>query len=206
MEIIGITGGIASGKSTVVKLLKKRYNFEIIDADQLAREAVKKGSRGLRKIVDTFGERILTDQKELDRQQMGEMIAENQKVREELNAIVHPEVKKLYDQEIEELKKTNFPYIFYDCPLLCEVGLTKTVDEIFLIVANREVRLKRIVERDHVSVELAQKKIDMQMKDEEKEKIADIIIENNGTKNDLLITLDCYLSKRKLWTKNQKNT
>jgi dephospho-CoA kinase len=201
MKIIGITGGIASGKSTVVKLLKKRYHYVIIDADQLSREAVIKGSSGLEKIVDVFGQGILTNDGQLNRLKMGEMIASDLGIREKLNGIVHPEVKKLYDQKIERCKKTNFPYIFYDCPLLCEVGLSKTVDEIFLIEADEAIRLKRIIERDHVSIDLAQKKIDMQMKDAEKEKIADVIIENNGSLQDLMITLDCYLSRRKLWIK-----
>ncbi|WKY48886.1 dephospho-CoA kinase [Eubacteriaceae bacterium ES3] len=198
MKIIAITGGIASGKSTVVKILRNRYHYEIIDADQLAREAVKKGSPGLKKIVEIFGKKILTNDDELNRSKMGQMIAEDQSAREKLNAIVHPEVRRLYNLEFEKYEKTNLPSIFYDCPLLCESGLTNTVDEIFLVVADEKIRLERIMSRDKVSEELAQKKIDMQMKDEDKEKMADVVIENNGTFDELIITLDCYLTNRKL--------
>lgn len=199
MKVIGLTGGIASGKSAVTNILKKRFNFVVIDADQLARQAVEVGSPGLQKIVDTFGEGSLTEAGELNRFKLGEIIANDDQARKKLNAIVHPEVQKIYDQEISIYESKGMPVIIYDCPLLFEANLQNTVDQTILVVANKEIRIKRIMERDGLNREQAQKRIDMQMPDEEKIALADVIIENNGSLDDLLISLDLYLSNRKPW-------
>ena len=199
MKVIGLTGGIASGKSAVTSILKKRFNFVVIDADQLARQAVAVGSPGLKKIVNFFGEDILTEAGELNRFKLGEIIANDELARKKLNAIVHPEVQKLYDCEINFYKNKGMPMIFYDCPLLFEVNLQNTVDETILVVADKEIRIRRIMERDGLNREQAQKRIDMQMSDEAKIRLADVVIENNGSLDDLLISLNAYLTHRKLW-------
>ncbi|KNZ41202.1 dephospho-CoA kinase [Acetobacterium bakii] len=202
MKVIGLTGGIASGKSTVTTILQKRFKYIVIDADALARLAVKKGSIGLERIVDTFGVHCLTKDGELNRGLLGEMIAEDENIRKKLNAIVHPEVKRLYDEQLAYYESAGMPMIFFDCPLLFEVNLQNTVDEIMLVVTDEEIRINRIMERDGVSRELAEKKINMQMKDPEKIEGSDIIIVNNGTLDDLLITLNVYFTNRKPWVKN----
>jgi len=202
MKIIGLTGGIASGKSTVTAILQKRFKYIVIDADQLAREAVQKGSKGLEKIIETFGVHCLTKDGELNRGLLGEMIAEDENTRKKLNAIVHPEVKRLYDEQIAYYEKRGLPMVFFDCPLLFEAGLENTVDEIMLVVTDEEIRINRIMERDEVTRDLAEKKIHMQMKDSEKIKRSDIIIVNNGTLDDLLITLNVYFTNRKPWAKD----
>nr|WP_320025614.1 dephospho-CoA kinase [uncultured Acetobacterium sp.] len=199
MKVIGLTGGIASGKSAVTNILKKRFNFVVIDADQLARQAVEVGSLGLQKIIDTFGEGILTEAGELNRFKLGEIIANDDQARKKLNAIVHPEVQKIYNQEISIYENKGMPVIIYDCPLLFEANLQNTVDQTILVVADKEIRIKRIMERDGLNREQAQKRIDMQMPDAEKIALADVIIENNGSLDDLLISLDLYLSNRKPW-------
>lgn len=201
MKIIGLTGGIASGKSTVTTILQKRFNCMIIDADELARLAVQKGSKGLDKIVAAFGKQTLTNNGELNRKLLGAMIAENADIRKTLNAIVHPEVRRLYDEQLAYFESKGVPIVFFDCPLLFEVNLQNTVDEIMLVVADEEIRINRIMERDDVSRDRAEKKIQMQMPDCEKIKLANIIIENNGTLDDLLITFNAYFTTRKLWIK-----
>ncbi len=198
MRIIGITGGIASGKSTVTDILKKRFNYIIIDADQLARQAVEPGSPGLKKIITAFGQTVIDENGELNRSMLGEIIANNDQARIKLNAMIHPEVKKLYDQQINFYRKSGIPTVFYDCPLLFETNLQKTVDETILVVADKEIRIERIMERDNLTREQAIKRIDMQMSDKEKIALADTIIENNGSMNDLLITINGYFSSRKL--------
>lgn len=199
MKVIGLTGGIASGKSTLTNILKKRFNYIVIDADQLARQAVEVGSPGLEKIINVFGEGVLTETGELNRSKLGEIIANDELARKKLNAIVHPEVQKIYDQEIRFYKNMGIPAVFYDCPLLFEANLQSTVDKTILVVADKEMRIKRIMERDGLNREQAQRRIDMQMPDEEKIRLADIIVDNNGSLDDLLISLNMYFSKRKLW-------
>ncbi|MEA4804707.1 dephospho-CoA kinase [Acetobacterium wieringae] len=198
MRIIGITGGIASGKSTVTDILKKRFNYIVIDADQLARQAVEPESPGLKKIIMAFGETVIDENGELNRSMLGEIIANNDHARTKLNAMIHPEVKKLYDQQISFYRKSGIPTVFYDCPLLFETNLQNTVDETILVVADKEIRIERIMNRDNLTREQAIRRIEMQMSDEEKIALADTIIENNGSMNDLLITINVYFSRRKL--------
>ena len=202
MKVIGITGGIASGKSVVTNILQKRFNYIVIDADQLARQAVEPGSPGLRKIVATFGAYCLNKEGSLDRGLLGKIIAEDEAARKKLNAIVHPEVKKLYDEQLRSIEQIGMPIVFYDCPLLFEANLQAEVDEIMLVVADEAIRIDRIIERDGVSRELAEKKIAMQMSDAEKIKRSDVIIENNGSLDDLLVALNVYFTRRKLFVED----
>ncbi|MEO1814675.1 MAG: dephospho-CoA kinase [Acetobacterium sp.] len=201
MRVIGVTGGIASGKSTVTDILKKRFSYVVIDADQLARQAVEPGSSGLKKITVAFGQEVINENGELNRSMLGELIANNEQARKKLNAIVHPEIKKLYDQQIDFYQRSGIPTVFYDCPLLFETNLQNTVDETILVVADKEIRIGRLMERDNLTRDQAIKRIDMQMSDEDKISLADTIIENNGSLDDLLITTNVYFSRRKLLVK-----
>ena len=201
MRVIGVTGGIASGKSTVTDILKKRFNYIVIDADQLARQAVAPGSPGLIKITAVFGSEVINENGELNRSLVGELIANDEQARKKLNAIVHPEIKKLYDQQIDFYRRSGIPTVFYDCPLLFETNLQNTVDETILVVADKEIRIGRLMERDKLTREQAIKRIDMQMSDEDKIGLADTIIENNGSLDDLLITTNVYFTRRKLLVK-----
>lgn len=198
MRVIGITGGIASGKSTVTDILKKRFNYCVIDADQLARQAVEPGSSGLIKITAVFGQEVINENGELNRSMLGEMIANDEQLRKKLNAIVHPEIKKLYDQQIDLYRCSGIPTVFYDCPLLFETNQQNTVDETIVVVADKEIRINRLRERDKLTREQAIKRIEMQMSDEEKIILADTVIENNGSLDDLLITTNAYFTRRKL--------
>jgi dephospho-CoA kinase len=201
MRVIGVTGGIASGKSTVTDILKKRFNYIVIDADQLARQAVEPGSPGLRKITTAFGPEVINENGELNRSLMGELIANDEQARKKLNAMVHPEIKKLYDQQIDFYRQSGIPAVFYDCPLLFETNLQNTVDETILVVADKEIRIGRLIERDKLTRDQAIKRIDMQMSDEDKIVLADTIIENNGSLEDLLITTNAYFTRKKLLVK-----
>lgn len=198
MRVIGVTGGIASGKSTVTDILKKRFNYIVIDADQLARQAVAPGSPGLIKITAVFGPEVINENGELNRSLLGELIANDEQARKKLNAIVHPEIKKLYDQQIDFYRRSGIPTVFYDCPLLFETNLQNTVDETILVVTDKEIRISRLMERDKLTRAQAIKRIDMQMSDEDKIVLADTIIENNGSLDDLLITTNVYFTRRKL--------
>lgn len=205
MKVIGLTGGIASGKSTVTNILQKRFNLIVIDADQLARQAVEPGSLGLIRIAETFGESVLFENGELNRSLLGEIIANDERARKKLNAIVHPEVKKLYDQQVSFYESMGIPVIFYDCPLLFEENLHETVDETMLVIADTEIRIERIMARDGLTRDDAWKRITMQMPDIEKIALADTIIENNGSLDELLIAVNAYFTKRKPWVVKSVN-
>lgn len=203
MHIIGLTGGIASGKSLVSHFLEEHYQLVLIDADHLARQAVEKGTPGLEKIVEIFGEVVLQDDGNLNRKALGKIIAEDDWAKTKLEAIVHPQVESLYQKQIKDHQKRGTKLIIYDCPLLFEANLENSVDEIFLVVADEAIRVKRIINRDQVTEDLAFKKIRMQMSDGEKEKRADLIIENNGSIDDLLTTLSQYCSLGEIFVKKK---
>lgn len=205
MHIIGLTGGIASGKSLIATFFKKNYNLAIIDADQLAREAVDKGSDSLKEIVRVFGGQVICEDERLDRIKMGAIIADDQEAKKKLEAIVHPQVALLYEEEIIRQSQLGTKLLIYDCPLLFEANLQDTVDEIFLVVASEAIRARRIMVRNGVSKALAYKKIRMQMADHEKEVQADLIIENNGSLCDLEITLKHYCAERDIFIEKGNN-
>ncbi|WP_270505431.1 dephospho-CoA kinase [Eubacterium limosum] len=196
MKIIGLTGGIASGKSTVSTIFREDYRLPVIDADLLSREAVLPGSPGMRQIEAAFGREVLLPDGSLNRSRMGELICDDSAVRDRLNAILHPAIKDLYYASLERLKRDGKPLVIYDCPLLIEAGQREEVDEVLLVVTDVQTRLKRIMERDGVDESLAKKKIEIQMPDEKKIELADTILYNNGSLADLKNSLDFYMKEK----------
>lgn len=196
MKIIGLTGGIASGKSTVSNILKQNYNLPIIDADLLSREAVEQDSPGLQKIEETFGSKMLLPDGRLNRSLLGELISNDTEMRNQLNAILHPAIAYLYEQKLKAYRAEGVPLIIYDCPLLIEANLTKEVDEILLIITDVKTRINRIKERDGLDEALAKKKIEIQISDEEKMAAAHTIIYNNGTVEELEKALDFFVKEK----------
>lgn len=180
MKIIGLTGGIASGKSTASTILKK-LGASIVDADILARKAVKKGQPALEKIIDTFGIDIINDQGELNREKLGEIVFSSQEKLQALNQIVHPAVHTLLMSSFDKERAKGKKKIVYDCPLLIEENLQHLVDETWLIYVDQETQLKRLIQRNNFSEEEALKRIHSQMPLEQKIKHADIVIDNNST-------------------------
>ncbi|RBP46730.1 dephospho-CoA kinase [Garciella nitratireducens] len=192
MKIIGLTGGIASGKSTASSILKS-FGATIIDADILAKKAVEPGKPALKKIVKIFGESILNKDGTLNRKLLAKMIFNDEKKRELLNNIVHPDVYKMTQQLFQEERKKGRTRIIYDCPLLIEEHLTNIVDEVWLIYVDEKIQLKRLMQRNHLTREQAMNRIKSQLPLKEKIKYADILIDNNGS----LLNLEDRL--RKLW-------
>lgn len=185
MIVIGITGGIGTGKSVVSKILKEELNLDVIDADELARKAVEQGSLGLKRITEEFGTEVLKKDKTLDRKALGDIIFNDESKRNALNSIVHPEVARLYAAEIEKYRSLRREYVIYDCPLLIEASLAKKVDVVILVRADRQTQVRRIMERNGVSIEEANRRVDAQMPGDEKEKYADIILWNDGSLEEL---------------------
>ena len=184
MHLVGLTGNIASGKSTVAALLAAS-GVPIIDADLLAREAVAPGSPALRAIVDRWGPSICAPDGTLDRAALRQRVFSDPPELEALNAIVHPEVGRLRDERIAELRERGVPVAVCDVPLLFEAGLTDTVDTILLVDAPRDLRLDRLVRDRGLDPADAMAMIAAQMPAELKRSRADVVIENDGTPEQL---------------------
>ena len=181
MLVIGLTGGIASGKSTVSKHLKS-LGAVIIDADLLAREVVEPAQKGWQRIREYFGEEVFDTQGNLNRKKMAEIVFNDAGKRKALNDIIHPEVIQKTKELIEKYKKEGqAPLIVVDAPLLIEAGMHNLVDEVWVLNVKPEVQIQRVMERDNISRDSAIKRLKTQMPTEEKLKFAHRIIDNNLT-------------------------
>ncbi|TDL77449.1 dephospho-CoA kinase [Rhodococcus qingshengii] len=178
--VIGLTGGIASGKSTVSNMLKE-MDITVIDADVEARLAVEKGETAYQKIIAEFGDDILLDTEEIDRVKLGSIIFHNAEKRQLLNGIVHPEVRKRMNNQVEAARARGEQVIVLDIPLLFESKLTHMVEKTILVYVDRDIQLKRLMERNDLSLEDAQARVKSQMPLSDKVALADAVINNNGS-------------------------
>ncbi|MEI4789166.1 dephospho-CoA kinase [Bacillus sp. FJAT-53060] len=175
--VIGLTGGIASGKSTVSQVIKEQ-GIRVVDADVIAKEAVSKGTPALQHIFQTFGEDVLLPNGELNRQQLGAIIFSDEEKRKQLNAIVHPEVRKEMLKRRDEGINQQETFIVLDIPLLFESQLENLVDRIIVVYTTPELQLSRLMKRNDLSEEEALNRIRAQQPLEEKCKKADRVIVN----------------------------
>jgi dephospho-CoA kinase len=178
--VIGLTGGIASGKSTVSNMLKE-MKIPVVDADVEARLAVMKGEPAYSKIIATFGRDILLEDEEIDRQKLGSIIFHQVEKRMLLNEIVHPEVRKRMIGQVEKAKESGEEVVVLDIPLLFESKLTYMVEKTILVYVDYDIQFQRLMERNNLRVEDAKARIQSQMPLNEKIKLADAVIDNNGT-------------------------
>ncbi len=178
--IIGLTGGIASGKSTVSNLLKEK-GFTVIDADIAARVVVEPGQPVLENIIEVFGPGIRTSDGALDRPALGKMVFHDEEKRKQLNEIIHPAVRKWMIDQKEKAIIAGKKTIILDIPLLFESDLTWMVEKTLLVYVDPETQLKRLMERNNYLEEEAKARIQSQMPIDEKRARADDIINNNGT-------------------------
>ena len=180
MLLVGLTGNIASGKSTVAQMLSER-GATIIDADVLARRAVEPGTPGYRSIVDRWGDAVLTADGQLDRAALRGIVFSNPDALEQLNAIVHPEVERMRDRFVREALDRGDRIVVADIPLLFERHLGENFDRIILVDAPRPLRLERLVKNRGLREAEAVDMITAQMPAELKRARADIVIDNDGT-------------------------
>lgn len=190
---IGLTGGIASGKSTVSAMLRHR-GAVIVDADIIAREVVKKGKPAWEKIIQHFGQEVLDENLEIDRKQLGDIIFSNSEERIILNGIVHPYVREEMERQKSE-GQARGKLVVLDVPLLIESKLFYMVDHVVLIYVPKSVQLVRLMERNQLSEEEALARIHSQMSFDEKKKWADFIIYNDGSKEETEKQVDLLLSQ-----------
>jgi dephospho-CoA kinase len=180
MRIIGLTGGIASGKSSVARLLEQQ-GIPVIDADQLARDVVLPGTAALRQITDCFGARVLAGDGTLDRAVLAEVVFADPEARRKLEAIVHPAIKALAEARLAELRDRGEAVVIYMAPLLIEAGAIDRVDEIWVVFVDRETQVQRLMARDGVSRQQAAQRLDAQMPMTEKAGYGRVVIDNCGT-------------------------
>ena len=179
---IGLTGSIASGKSTVTGMFAE-LGAHVIDTDTIARQVVAPGSAGLAKLVAAFGDHLLEDDGRLNRQLLGELIFADREKRQELNQLLHPLIMSIV---AERMKKNARRYpqglTIVDVPLLIEADLTSWFDKIILVYVPAAVQLERLKARDRIDEEMARLKMSSQMAPEEKRQYADFIIDNSGSR------------------------
>lgn len=184
MKLIGLTGGIASGKTTVARILE-RLGAAVVDADALARAVVAPDQDAWREIVETFGPHVLQADRSLDRQKLRALIFNDPTARKRLEEIVHPRVRALAEKRIAEHAAAGRGIVVYEVPLLFEGNLHAWLRPVILVACDIEAQKERLQKRDGVDAAAAQKHIDAQMSLEEKRRLADYVIENNGTLEDL---------------------
>lgn len=181
MSVIGLTGGIASGKSLVSAILRQ-LGAKVVDADEVARLVVEPGTAGLAEIRQDFGDKILNPDGSLNRKALGNIVFGNPDKLKRLNEITHPQILKYFMVEIDNFHKQNdSPTLILDVPLLIETDFQRLADEVWLVFVPKEVQVSRVMERDGVSREQALQRINSQMSVEEKQKYADVIIDNSGS-------------------------
>ena len=194
--VIGLTGGIGTGKSTVSQILKEK-KFPVIDLDIISHEVIK-FPKVVEKIVENFGKEVLeynnTGNWIVSREKLGRVIFGNREKRLILNSIMHPEILRIMREKILECKKEN-KIIFVEIQLLFEVQWEKEFDYILLVSVEKETQIKRILSRDNRSKEEALSIINSQMSLDEKKKRSDYVIENDGNIQDLEKKVDDFLKK-----------
>jgi dephospho-CoA kinase len=192
MLLVGLTGGIGAGKSTVAQLLADR-GAVVIDADDLARRTVARGTEGFRRVVEAFGPEIVGSDGELDRARLAGIVFADAERRRALEAIVHPEVARLSAEQVDVHRDTDH-VVVYTTPLLVEEDLAVAFDVVVVVVANEERRVDRLVGDRGLPAEDVRARMAAQVSDEERARVADVILDNDGEPDRLVAQVD------RLWT------
>ncbi|KKI59051.1 dephospho-CoA kinase [Staphylococcus haemolyticus] len=193
-KVIGLTGGIATGKSTVSELLTA-FGFKVVDADIAARKAVAKGTKGLEQVRAAFGDSAITEEGEMDRKYVGEIVFNHPEKRLELNDIVHPIVREIMEEEKQSYLNQGYDVIM-DIPLLFENELQNTVDEVWLVYTSESIQIERLMKRNQLSLEDAKARVYSQISIDKKSRMADHVIDNLGDKLELKQNLEQLLTDK----------
>ena len=190
MKIIGLTGGIGSGKSTVSDYLISK-GYYVLDADRIAREIVLPGSEMLIELKAIFGAEIILEDGSLDRKKLGEIVFSDTEKKKMLDKLMHTRILEMIHERILQYREGKV--IFIDAPLLFETGLDRSVSEVWVIDAEDEIRIRRIMERDGLKREDILKRIRSQMGRDEKNRRADAVLDNSGDVKALYQQIDKLL-------------
>lgn len=192
-KIIGLTGGIATGKSTVADYLHDKYSLPVFDADVIARLAVQLNSPILAQIVDRYGDTITHQDGSLNREQLGQIIFHDHQEKKWLENQIHPFV---YDYFQDVIKQTNDPVIVFVIPLLFEAKMTDLVTEIWVVDCSLEQEVDRLIQRNKLTPSEARARINSQIPLQEKIKLADVVINNQGNLSELYTQIDQIMSSK----------
>jgi dephospho-CoA kinase len=184
VKLFGLTGGIASGKSTVAAILR-RLGAAVINADELSREVVQPGQEAWKEIVETFASDVLQNDQSLDRKKLRKIVFHDPQARKKLEAIIHPRVRSLAEQRMRELAAAGSSIIVYEVPLLFEGQIHLWLRPVLLVACDLATQKQRLRQRDGLTDIEAQQHLDAQMALEDKRKLADYVIENTGSLDDL---------------------
>lgn len=192
-RVIGLTGGIATGKTTVANYLADAYNLPILDADIYAREAVAVNSPLLEQIVKRYGEQILLEDGSLNREKLGEIIFHQHQERLWVDNLIHPYVG---DRLALGIKESSVETLAVVVPLLFEAGMTDLVTEIWVVTCSEKQQLERLMQRNQLTLEQAQARISSQMPLAQKKKKADIVLDNSSNVEKLLQQVDVAIFRQ----------
>jgi dephospho-CoA kinase len=181
--LVGLTGGIGSGKSTVARLLERR-GAAVIDADQLAREAVAKGTPGFDRVVEAFGQDVVRPDGDLDRSALASRIFSDPVQKATLEAIVHPEVARRFGDQVDTFRVTD-RIVVYVTPLLVELGLAPAFDVVVVVTASPHLRVSRVASDRGLSPDEVRGRLAVQATDEQRAEVASVLIDNDGSLADL---------------------
>ena len=179
--VIGITGGIGSGKSVVTSLLRDKFDAAVIDTDTIGHEVMEIGKSAYKKVVEIFGNKVIAEDGSIDRKKLGSLVFDNQKLLCKLNNIIHPAVEAEVDKRIAEFTKKKYKYIALETALLIKVGYNRKCDKVWFVYADKDIRLKRLYDNRGIGKEKAGKIFESQNTEEEFRQIADDIIDNSGS-------------------------
>jgi dephospho-CoA kinase len=184
MLLVGLTGWIGSGKSTVADLLSG-HGAVVIDADDLARHAVARGTDGFDRVVEAFGREVLDPGGDIDRAKLAEVVFADPTRLRELEAIIHPEVARLLMEAIEPYRDTG-QVVVYGVPLLAERGLAEGFDVVVVVVADLDRRIERLKRDRDMSADEVRARVAAQLSDEERARVADVLLDNDGEQDRLI--------------------
>ena len=196
MKIVGLTGGISSGKSTVSSYLKQ-LKIPVIDADEVARTVVEPNSQGAREIRKTFGSDVFEEDGSLNRQKLGSLIFSNAENRQKLDDLLQPLIKIMILDEIEEYRQKGENMIVLDLPLLFEKQYEELCEDIIVVYISKELQLERLMRRNQYTKQEALSRIDSQLSIEEKRKRATVLLDNQGTIQQLYHQVEQWLVETK---------
>jgi len=189
MKVIGLTGGIGSGKSTVSQFLAE-LGAVILDADRVGHEALKPDTDVWREVVAVFGRQVLTPSGSIDRAKLGEIVFGKPESLSRLNQIMHPRMFDMVKAQLEGYRRQGVDVVVLEAPLLIEAGWTSLVDEVWVTVASESTVLRRLKERIGLSQSESLARIRSQLSSEERIKHADVIINNDGNLDELRVKIN----------------
>ena len=196
MFVIGLTGGIGTGKTSVSNILSS-LGASMINADKIGHKIYEPNSEGWMEVVNAFGKEILNENQEIDRKKLGSIVFKDKKYLDQLNSITHPRIYSEIESELQTLSNNNVTVSVVEAALLIEAKWTSLADQVWVTVSNENIIYKRLEKRDGLNIEAIKSRISSQMSTKEKLKFADVIIKNDSSIKDLEKEVQYYWKKIK---------